>query len=252
MTSLDPSDGFVGVCYLTPKGRLVHLLRLGGCIDDAGVEHVIGTASNNAASPDIKLAPPDIFKNVLTIGTKATATKGAIAGDTPLDRDEDNVKALLTEELLSHFKDEDELYVIRTPIAHPIPGGTELLCKGDAADQTVEEALRAWGDDAAINWLFSMQVWSKTIQETLLDDEEYKKYLPKMSGNHKKVYSESPYITTKWVDEDDTELVLADELRRNFLETLLANEENSGPPSTILKPSASLGVGGDPLASRPH
>lgn len=248
MTAVDPTNGFVGVLSLTPKNRLVHLLKLGECVDDAGVEMVLGTSSNNAASPDIKFAKKEIFKSVLTICTKEYVTKGAIVGDVPLDRDDEKVKQLLPDELLAQFKPEDKLFVARTPIVHPIPGGIGTLCKGDASDQTVQDALDEWGGDAAINWLFNVQLWDEDIQKQLLADEDLKQYLPKPTGSPNKVYASSPYVKLTGVDEDDSELVRADEHRREILAKLLADED-SGPPSQILSPANLGGPRVDPTAA---
>eukprot|EP00956_Cyclotella_meneghiniana_P026371 scaffold56770_cov34-Cyclotella_meneghiniana.AAC.2 len=121
----------------------------------------------------------DLLKNVTTIGTKASATKGATLGDIPLDRNEDKVKQLLKAKIVAPFKDDDELFATRTPVAHPIKGGIERLCKGEAGDETVEDALKAWGGEAATNWLFSIQQWDEDVQTALLTDDDLKKYLPK-------------------------------------------------------------------------
>ena len=133
-----------------------------------------------------------------------------------------------------------------TPVAHPIKGSIERLCKGRAGDETVEDALKAWGGEAAANWLFSIQLWDEDVQTALLTDDDLKKYLPKSKVHQNLVYANSPYIKTDGVDEDDSEMVRADEHRREILASLIANE-NSGPPTSIYKSAASVGGVEDPI-----
>lgn len=227
--------GFVGIGFLSLAKRLNFLLHPSVCTEENGGNHVIGTASNNALTPDIKLLPMDIFKGCLVVSPLSLIPAGAQHGAIALDRTDVRVAELLAlvDDTISQFDPTEVLYLARCPNSFPVPGGTPNLTKGAAADQAVESGVAEFGGTAGSHWLFHLNHWNTEFQAVFLSEAELEKYLPPSSGELHRHYA-APLMSFEPLHlDDDDELRLAEAKKLSVIENLVALAQPRNTPTSL-------------------
>ena len=230
-TSFD-GTGFVGLGFITPTNRFAYLFLPTICTETNGQKHVIGTASNNALTPDIRLLSPEAFKNFLAISPKRLVPSNSPCGDLPLDLAEPRVAELvaLVDSAITQLT--EPLYLARCSSTIAIPDGTPAIVKGRADDQAVEDGIAEFGGTSGANWHYHNAHWNPVVQAAFLTEPDLAKYLPSGGGDVAKYYS-NPHFNYELVHlDDDDELHLADERKRHALQALITLSQQRKTPTT--------------------
>ena len=229
-----PGSGFVGFAFLTGAKRLNAFYLPSTCTEANGVRHVIGTASNNALTPDIKLLSHDIYKGCLVVSPLSMVPAGAQVGVVPLDRTDPRVAELLAlvDDGIAQFDASEPLFLARCPNSTPIPGGIPTITKGAADDQAVEASVAEFGGTAGSHWLFHMLHWNADVQAAFLSEADLAKYLPPGGGDLQKHYA-FPLTSYEAIHlDDDDELRIAEAKKISLIENLVALAQSKSTPTS--------------------
>ena len=227
------SPGFVGLGFITPTNRFNYLFLPSTCTDTNGEKYIIGTASNNALTPEIRLLGFDAFKGFLAIGPKKLFPTGSPIGDVPLDLSIPRVAELVAL-VDSAITDDTEhpLHLARISTTITVPGGTLGIAKGKADDQAVEDSVASFGGPPGAQWFYHAVHWSPIIQAAFLSEADLAQFLPPGGGDVTKYYS-NPHINYALINlEDDDELCLADKRKRQALQSLITLDLQRKTPAS--------------------
>eukprot|EP00956_Cyclotella_meneghiniana_P008641 scaffold11779_cov39-Cyclotella_meneghiniana.AAC.3 len=197
------------------------------CTETNGQKHVIGTASNNALTPDIRLLSPEAFKNFLAISPKRLVPS--------------NSPCALVDSAITQLT--EPLYLARCSSTIAIPDGTPAIVKGRADDQAVEDGIAEFGGPSGANWHYHNAHWNPDVQAAFLTEPDLAKYLPPGGGDVAKYYS-NPHFNYELVHlDDDDELRLADERKRHTLQGLITlSQQRKTPESRDTPPVAEVAI----------
>ena len=237
-------SGLAGLGFLSNAKRLNILLFPSICTEANGEKHVIGTASNNALTPDVRVMSPDVFKSCLVISPLSMVPPGCPQGVVPLDRTEPRVAELLAlvGDAVSQFDPNEPLFLIRCPNSVPIPGGTPTITKGAADDQAVEAGVAEFGGTACSHWLFHLLHWNTEAQAAFLSEADLAKYLPPCAGGDVQKHYAFPLMSYEAIHlDDDDELRIAEAKKVSMIEKLVRMSQLANTPTS------QASAGGPPL-----
>ena len=243
-----------GLLALRGKDKVCTMYKLrkvGRSIDETSEEDVwLGTMSNRAASVDPKWFSTQSLGNVLcVVNTSEIPKVGDIPSGPVIDKSEDLLKDFFHNDDGDLIDNEDKT-VVRLPAALLMPNGYESFKTGvvsqvtyDAFDR-VEDPSLTEGPTFYSFWVDAINEHSPQIQETLLNEDELKKYIPaKPNTGHD--YIDSPFVKFHSVDMDDELLSsAAEEMRKeceSIAESALRNRIEATTPASGHSPRRSAG-----------
>ena len=169
------SKNIKGILFLTKDGHIRALYLPQIVYSEDGTSCIVGTMSNHADNPKIRIIPIDALKSCVIVTQKSSAPLGTTWGPIPVD--------VTHEKLAPFFPPESvtagvELYVGKVAAAMPIPLNVENITVGDLNDQDVEATPTSIHEEWGANWAFCMTEYDPGLADVFLKEEDLRQYLP--------------------------------------------------------------------------
>ena len=189
-----------GVIWLKSSTKLSVLYKLRSVVQ--GAENLLlGTASNNVATPRPRLIATDITHSILVAVDKSSVPACVETGK-DIDKKHPKLGPFFCDSKGAPTDTETKV-VARIPVSMPIAQGSRIQ------SGTVDQATYDCCDDIDTSllpfWLKYAQAWDNGLQSLLLTEADCKDFLPsKPNMGHS--YAKSPYVSFTPIQDDDSDL----------------------------------------------
>ena len=185
------------------KLKAIYMPRV--VVDETENSVLVGTISNHADKPKIRVLPLEALKSYFVVQTKANAPLGVPFGDEPLDLSHPAIASFFPTENEEHHL-QGTFFVAKVPTAMPIPLNTSNIVLGDIFEQSVEETAMAIDEDWGMGWIECLRSANPGLSDILAKEPELQKYLPRTQSRE----MGDPYCTFEAPNDDDDNIAQAE------------------------------------------
>lgn len=185
------------------KLKAIYMPRV--VVDEKENSVLVGTISNHADKPKIRVLPLEALKSYFVVQTKANAPLGVPFGDEPLDLSHPAIASFFPTENEEHHL-QGTFFVAKVPTAMPIPLNTSNIVLGDIFEQSVEETAMAIDEDWGMGWIECLRSANPGLSDILAKEPELQKYLPRTQSRE----MGDPYCTFEAPNDDDDNIAQAE------------------------------------------
>ena len=162
------SKNIKGILFLTKDGHIRALYLPQIVYSEDGTSCIVGTVSNHADSPMIRIIPIDALKSCVIVTQKSSAPQGTTWGPIPVDVTHVTLAPFFPPESVTAGT---ELYMGKVAAAMPIPLNVENITVWDLNDQNVETTPTSIHEEWGVNWVFCMTEYDAGLADVLIKEE---------------------------------------------------------------------------------